>query len=132
MRGRRRSLTPAVLVVSEDPSFIESVRDLCRCSGGQVAACLGPSQSPCLMDVKGTCVLAEHADVILVDSPRTGVFGGRWGTLPAGAHAEKLAARHPDAFVVLAACSGTAGPTGEVTSVPDRDVAVELLERALG
>lgn len=123
----RTSTTVALLVVSEDPEFVERVRERCRPSGSQVIACLGPSQSPCLMDVKKTCGLAATADVVLVDSPPTGVFGGRWGTLPAGNYAEKLAARHPDAFVILVAPVGLAGPTGEVTSVSSRERALDLV-----
>lgn len=117
-----------ILVVTEDPRFMERVRYRYREDGFKVVACLGPSQSSCLMDTNGTCGLVEHSSVVLVDSPRSGVFGGRWGTIPAGTYAEKLASRHPDAFVVLSAALGTAGPTGEVATVRDRGAALCLID----
>lgn len=125
--GGTASRTVTLLVVSEDPEFVERVRDRCRPSGARVVACLGPSQSPCLMDVKESCGLAANAEVVLVDSPPTGVFGGCWGTIPAGSYAEKLAARHPSTFVILVAPVGLAGPTGEVTSVSSRERALDLV-----
>lgn len=131
-----RTTPPApqrILVVTEDPFFIEEVRDRFRPTGSKVMACLGPSQSPCLMEVSGTCTLAEHSSIVVVDSPRSGVFAGRWGMIPAGTYAEKLSQRHPDSFVILAGAPvGLAGATGEVASVRHRAAALDLISWAVG
>lgn len=53
--------------------------------------------------------------------------------MPAGTYAEKLASAHPDAFIVLCGAPiGTAGPTGDVAHVADREAAVTLVHWLMG
>ena len=89
-----------VLVVTEDPSFVEEVRSK---FGGvrQIVACLGPAQRSCLMDRYGMCSLAEHSEFVLVDSPATGAFNDHYHGIPAISYAERLAETHPRTEVIM-------------------------------
>jgi hypothetical protein len=120
--------TRSVLVVSEDPGFIIEVQERFQPLGVKVVGCLGPAASPCQLEYRRNCSLADHSSMVIVDAPRSGVFGRRWNVLPAGAYAERLAAAHPDTFVVLCgAPDGTSGPSGDVTHVSSRAAAKELI-----
>ena len=56
--------TERVLVVSEDPLYIDSVRSVAAPEGASVIACLGPAASPCILDEKAICSLAERKSVV--------------------------------------------------------------------
>ena len=128
MTNEPRETRRSVLVVSEDPAFITGLQEKFEPLGIPVFGCLGPSQAPCLMDTNGYCSLAEHATVVLVDTPPSGVFG-RWTVIPAGLYAERLARTHPKTFVVISeALLGVSGASGEIAHVKDRDAARKLLE----
>lgn len=121
-------LSPPVLVVSEDPFFIERARALIGSEGGRVVACLGPTASPCILDEKLVCPLAARAAVALVDAPAGGVFRHHWKEMPAGDYAARLQRAHPQTFVLLCvAAVGQAGPTGEVHVGEGRDEALRQL-----
>lgn len=121
-----------LLVVSEDAELISHFQGAFKPAGIRVLGCMGPSQ-PCLLDQKGHCSLAEHSSVVVVDSPPSGVFGQRWNAVPAGTYAERLADLHPGALVVLCGAPlGTAGPTGDVAHVADREAAMSLVHWLMG
>ena len=121
----------SVLVVSEDPTFIASIRE--RFAGiGAVVACVGPGDGRCNLDLKGACRLVEHADVAIVDSPPSGAFSWAWHKVPATEYAERIAAHYLDTFVVLCGAPDTyPGDGGEVSVAPDRESGVELSRWAL-
>ena len=120
--------TERVLVVSEDPLYIESVRSVAAPKGACVVACLGPAASPCILDEKAICSLAETSSIVFVDSPPSGAFRGHRGEIPAGDYAERLQRSHPHTHVVLVdAVAGSVGPTGEVAVVGDRAESLHLL-----
>lgn len=126
----RRSLDH-VLVVSEDPRFIVRMQDLLRVKGVEIRGCLGPANTPCSLQSKAVCPLAEGAGLVIVDSPRSGSFVYEWSSMPAGRYAERLSRAHPGAPVILCgAPEGASGPSSEVTHVENRAAAEELL-RAL-
>src|SRR5918994_6728454 len=117
-----------VLVVSEDPGFIVRVQALLRRDGVEVRGCLGPANVPCALKLEGVCPLAEGADVVLVDSPRSGSFMYEWASMPVGNYAERLARTHPEVSVILCgAPEGLSGAVGEVTHVESRAQAVDFL-----
>lgn len=104
-----------VLVVSEDPAFIERVRGTVTELGIRVIACLGPTASPCFLDESGVCPLAAGVSIALIDAPPGGSFRYHWRQVPAAEYAERLQRAHPDTFVVVSSrddCSP--GPTGEI------------------
>lgn len=116
----------SVLVVSEDPYFIASIRK--RFAGvGAVVACVGPGDGRCNLDLKDSCRLVEHADVAIVDSPPSGVFSWAWHKVPATDYAERIAAHYLDTFVILCGVADPLpGGSGEVAIAPDRESGVEL------
>jgi hypothetical protein len=112
-----------VLVVTEDPDFLEVVRE--RLDTFDVVACMGPAQRSCLMDRDGVCGLAQRSDLVLVDSPVTGEFFDHYHGIPAISYAERLAGAHPDTEVVL--CDPVRH--GEVPNAfLSRDAALHLIE----
>ena len=118
MKMRKR-----VLVVTEDPDFLEAVRE--RLNPLDVVACMGPAQRSCLMDRDGVCSLAQRSELALVDSPVTGEFFDHYHGIPAISYAERLAEAHPDTEVVL--CD--ASRHGEIPSAfLSRDAALRLIE----
>jgi hypothetical protein len=117
-----------VLVVSEDPGFIVRMQALLRRDGVEVRGCLGPANNPCTMKLEGACPLAEGADVVLVDSPRSGSFMYEWASMPVGDYAKRLTQNHPEVPVILCgAPEGLSGAVGEVTHVESRAQAVDFL-----
>ncbi len=121
--------TERVLVVSEDPFYIGSVRSVAAPEGGRVIACLGPAASPCILDEKAICPLVENSSVVFVDSPPSGSFRGQLKEISAGDYAERLQRSHPHTYVVLVgAAAGSFGPTGEVAVVGDRAESLHLLK----
>ena len=122
-----------VLIVSEDPEFLERARSEFLDAGIWTIACLGPAGSPCLLDLKGFCSIARHALAALVDAPPTGVFQRRGDRIGAGSYAERLASLHPELFVVLAGAStADAGPSPNVAHARDKEVAVSLITTLWG
>lgn len=112
-----------VLVVTEDPAFLEQVRD--RLSSFEVVACMGPAQRTCLMERDGVCALAQRSDLALVDSPVTGEFFDHYHGIPAISYAEHLAETHPGTEVIL--CDPVRH--GEVPSAfLSRESALHLIE----
>jgi hypothetical protein len=126
----RMAFSHKVLLVSEDPGFIVELETMMRGRGFEVLGCLGPAHTHCdLVDDHTDCPLAADAFVAIIDSPPSGAFEYQWKAEPAGLYAEKLAARHPDCFVVLCGAPlSLSGPTGEVAHVPDRVAAIQLME----
>lgn len=123
---------PRVLVVSEDPFFIEAVRTLVVTEGGRVVACLGPAASPCILDQKDVCPLAAGSAIAIVDAPPEGVFRYHWKEISAGHYAERLQAAHPQTYVLLSATdAGVNGPTGEVAVTVGRVETLHLLQWVL-
>lgn len=117
-----------ILVVSEDPFFIEHVRELVEFEGGRVIACLGPAASPCILDRKAVCPLAATSSVVIVDSPPAGAFRYHLTGIAAGDYAARLQRAQADSYVILIAHPGSLiGPTGDVTVVGDRDQGTHLL-----
>lgn len=114
-RGRLERKRSGVLVVSEDPAFIERVRGMVDQLGIRVIACLGPAASPCFLEDSGVCPLADGVSVVLVHSPPGGTFRYHWRQIPAAEYAQRLQTAHPGTFVILSSrdedCSG---PTGEI------------------
>ena len=128
--GERSDLMagPAVLIVSEDPFFIEEARRSLRPDGHRVVGCLGPSHSSCPLLERGTCPLAEHADFVLVDSPESGEFRYHAFDITAGKYAETLQDHHAATRVLLSGAPvGHSGPTGEVICTEDRTQALSLI-----
>jgi hypothetical protein len=93
-------MTNRVLVVTEDPTFIQEVRSEL---GGEAAvvACLGPGQGHCAMEHRGTCSLAAGADYVLVDVPAGGTFHDHYKGIAGISYAEKLAETHLGSAVAL-------------------------------
>jgi hypothetical protein len=117
-----------ILVVSEDPAFIVRVQEMLRDNGVEVRGCLGPANNPCALKLEGVCPLAQGADVVIVDSPRSGSFLYEWASMPAGDYAERLARTYPSVPVILCgAPEGSSGGVGEVTNVENRAAAVDFL-----
>ena len=117
-----------ILVVTEDPSFIEQVRAAFDGEGTDVIGCLGPTASTCFLLVEGLCPLAEGCRVVVVESPPGGSFKNHLTDIVAGDYAERLQRAHPDAFVLLIpASSDPSGPTGEIAVVGDRRESIHLL-----
>jgi hypothetical protein len=105
-----------ILMVSESPERLVSAQEALKPFGIRVVGCLGPVQGPCYLSTHERCPLADHARVVLVDSPPSGHFVRHFNDIPAGLYAETLAGLHPDAEVILCGVpEGTGGPTGEVT-----------------
>ena len=122
-----------VLVVSEDPGFIVRTQESLRPDGVEVRGCLGPANNPCSLRLEGVCPLAEGADVVIVDSPRSGSFLYEWASMPAGDYAERLARTYPGAPVILCgAPEGSSGAVGEVTHVANRAAAIDFLFALIG
>ena len=132
MTAPAKRMVDHVLVVSEDPGFIVRIQDL-RSDGVEVRGCLGPANNPCSLKLEGVCPLADGADVVVVDSPRSGSFLYEWASMPAGDYAERLARAYPEVPVILCgAPEGSSGAVGEVTHVANRAAAVDLLTALLG
>ena len=133
MTTLQKSLLDHVLVVSEDPGFVVRVQELLRPDHVEVRGCLGPANNPCALKLEGVCPLAEGADVVIVDSPRSGSFLYEWASMPAGDYAERLARAYPEVPIILCgAPEGRSGAVGEVTHVRDRAAAVDFLLALLG
>lgn len=122
----------SVLVVSEDPFFVDAVHGDLSALGGRVVGCMGPAQSVCELYEHGYCPLADHADVVIVDTPATGTFSRGSISIPAGTYAGKLSERHPGSLVLLSgAREGFVGATGEAVPVADRDAALSAARYAV-
>ena len=91
-------MNPAVLVVSEDPQLIHHAFSTLRPYGMKVVGCLGPARGPCKLETDGTCPLALHCSVVLVDSPNSGSFRFHEKAVPVADYAAELAQCHPDTF----------------------------------
>lgn len=129
-RGRARKRS-GVLVVSEDPSFIQRVRETVSEMGVRVIACLGPAASPCFLDDTGMCPLAAGVSVVLVDAPPGGAFRYHWHEIGAADYAERLQRAHPGTFVIVSSSGDTfPGPTGEI-AVLQPETALLLLRWGL-
>jgi hypothetical protein len=121
-----------ILVVSEDPFFIEEANAVLSCAGARVVGCLGPAHTDCDLCVKGSCAFASSVAVVLVDSPRSGTFRYHTVGIPAGEYAEALQRHHPETHVMLCGAPvGSAGPTGEIARATDRHQALYVLTRLL-
>lgn len=121
-----------VLIVSEDPDFIEETRAVLQSKTAPVISCLGPAQSECELDVGGWCPLASHVGMVIVDAPQNGVFRWHQWELPAGSYASRLARIHPSAFVLLVGAEvGRSGPAGGVAHAADRSEALSIIQFAL-
>lgn len=107
-----------VLVVTEDPEFIEQARTTLGPDGLETCACLGPAQADCLLDTKGSCSLADSARAVIVHAPDSGVFRRHEREISATDYTERLARSHPRTFVVLTS--------------PDEDSTVGQAKDALG
>jgi hypothetical protein len=122
----------SILVVSEDPFFLDAVHGDLTALGGRVTGCMGPAQSVCELLEHGYCPLADHADVVIVDTPATGAFARGRVSIPAGTYAQRLAERHPCSLVLLSgAREGAVGATGEAVPVADRDAALSAARYAV-
>ena len=121
-----------VLVVSEDPYFLDEASIVLGYDGVRVVGCLGPAHTACELYVNGSCPLTMHSDVVLVDSPKSGEFRYRLEAVPAGKYAEDLQRRHVGAHVLLCGAPiGRSGPTGEVSVLEDRREALFIITRFL-
>jgi len=89
-----------MLLVTEDPSFIDDVRDAIGVTH-DVVTCLGPAQVGCLMESRGTCPLVSRSAIALVDSPPTGDFFDHYRGIPSILYAERLARAHPGTEVLM-------------------------------
>ena len=115
----------SVLLVSEDPFFLGAAHGELTHLGARAVGCMGPAQSACELYEQGSCPFAEHADIVIVDTPATGTFSRRSISIPAGTYASQLAARHPRSLVLLCgAPEGSVGFTGAAVVVADRAVAL--------
>jgi len=122
-----------LLVVSEEPGFIVRMQELLRHDGVEVRGCLGPANNPCSLKLEGICPLAQGADLVLVDSPRSGSFIYEWASMPAGDYAERLSHAHPGRPVILCGAPvGSSGAVGEVTHIENRAAALDFLHVLLG
>ncbi|HYI46451.1 MAG TPA: hypothetical protein VE174_13420 [Actinomycetota bacterium] len=121
-----------VLLVTEDPFFIEEARGVLELAGARVVSCLGPAHTACNLYARGSCPLAQRSDIALVDSSAEGEFRYHSTAIPSGEYAEGLQRNHPGAHVLLCgAAIGSAGPTGEVATTEDRQQALLVLTRLL-
>jgi hypothetical protein len=121
-----------ILLVTEDPYFIQETTAVLEWSGAKVISCLGPAHTDCYLYDKGSCPLARSVDIALVDSPQDGEFRYHATEIAAGAYAESLQRGHPQTHVVLCgAPEGFSGPTGEVGLVADHRQALFVLTRLL-
>jgi hypothetical protein len=121
-----------VLVVSEDPFFIEEARAVLSCCGARVIGCLGPAHSDCDLYVKGSCALAASAAVAVVDAPRSGAFRYHHVDIGAAEYGEALQHRHPETHIILCGGrEGSVGPTGEIAVTKERHEALYVLTRML-
>jgi hypothetical protein len=119
---------PGVLLVTEDPFFIEEARSALGSDGIRMVACLGPAHSSCPLLEHGSCSIAEHVGVVLVDSPSTGAFSHHAFSIAAGEYAETLQSHHPSSRVLLSGAPvGHSGPTGEVICTEDRTQSLSLI-----
>lgn len=124
---RDHTWKPPVLVVSEDPNFIERASVVLETLGARVIGCLGPANAACELFRQGSCALVAHSAAVLVDAPEGGRFRSSQVGVQAGSYAEELKRRHPATQVFLCGIDDTAGPTGEVMCVPDREDGLYLL-----
>lgn len=125
-------MTARILLVTEDPYFIQEANAVLSWSGAKVTSCLGPAHTECELDRRGRCPLAARADMTLVDSPAGGRFRYHTADVGAGEYAERLQRAHPRDHVVLCgAPEGCAGPTGEVATVTTHREALYVLTRLL-
>jgi hypothetical protein len=115
----RRAPRIDVLFVSESPARIVEAQESVKPLGIRLVGCTGPAQAPCYLQREDRCPLTEHSAVVLVDTPENGHFSRHWMDIPAPVYAEKLAAAHPDAFVVLCGAEGASGSTRTVTASDD-------------
>jgi len=125
-------LDSRVLLVTEDPFFIEEARVVLEGAGARVISCLGPAHTACNLYARGSCPLAQRSSMALVDSPAGGDFRYHATAISSGEYAEDLQRSHPDTHVLICgAAIGSAGPTGEVTTTEDRQQALFVLTRLL-
>jgi hypothetical protein len=123
-------MTFNVLVVSEDPALIHHAFNTLRPLGMTVTGCLGPALGPCKLEDSDGCGLAAHSDVVLIDSPPSGVFTDHLKRVPAADYAAELADRHPETLPILCgAPEGTSGATGDSTQAPSTIAAIEMLRQ---
>ena len=115
-----------VLVVTEDPNFVEQARETLIGDGANVVACLGPVQSECLLDSDGGCSLAARARVVIVDPPPGGFFRRYEQHVAADVYAERLVRFHPGLFVLLAGDGEVGIGRGGVAHARDRSGAVAI------
>jgi hypothetical protein len=121
-----------ILVVSEDPNFITAVHDVVQPKGGRVNGCLGPANSHCPLETKHVCPMAEHAEIVVVDSPPSGYFGSHGDLVPSGDYAARLQRAHPGRLVLLCgAIPGVSGASGDVDHVTDRVKTLATIEALL-
>lgn len=93
-----------------------------------MTACLGPAHSTCLLDTDGSCSLAGHSGIVVVDSPRSGSFERHTTSVPSATYAERVACAHPDTLVLLAgALEGYGGWCGEAVHTDTREHALDLI-----
>lgn len=120
--------SPHVLVVSEDPTIIVEAQRMLGSHGAHVVGCLGPAQTPCVLDDREVCPLAAHTSVAIVDAPATGSFKLHWKDVTVGEYATRLARAHPACFVILCGAPlGASGYTGEVAHATNARSALAIL-----
>lgn len=121
-----------ILVVSEDPFFVEEARAVLEWTGASVVSCLGPAHARCDLYFKGSCPLARRARIALVDAPTSGRFRYHGNDIQAGRYAEDLQRAHSRTHVFLCGAPlGASGPTGEVAVTPTRSDTLDVLTRLL-
>lgn len=90
-----------VLVVSEDPFFVESVRAVAELVGGTVVACMGPAASPCALDEEAICPLVARSSIVMVDPPPSGAFRYHMTHISAHDYAARIRGAHPHTHVLV-------------------------------
>lgn len=117
-----------ILVVTEDPVFLDDVWQGLTKAGHTVRGCLGPAHAPCELEEHGFCRLACDADVVLVDALDHGAFYTRGRVVGAAGYAARLALAYPRARVFLVAPPLVACATrGDVTAFSDRAEALRAV-----
>lgn len=120
---RRRS----ILIVTEDPVFLDDAWRVLHDSAHVVRGCLGPAHARCDLYEHGYCPLADAADTVIVDAPENGAFTSRGRVVGAAAYAARLSLACPDTRVVLVAPPVLASEArGDVTPVTDRASALAI------
>lgn len=130
-RSERAAQTTRVVIVSEDPAFIEEVRGELEDASTKIVACLGPTASPCHLDDKQACPLVGRSQIVLIDAPAGGYFRRHWKQVAAWDYADRLQKAHPLSLVVLATNGGDFRGGGEEVVVRQRETALLFLKWAL-